>query len=278
MTEPLSGIRVAIPESRELDLFVRMLEERGADTLRCPMVAIRDTPDSHHVDAWLDRFISGPPHWLILLTGEGLHRLLGFAERGARLEAFHNALARTRTLTRGPKPGRALRSLDLRPDLVAESPTTAGVIRTLATLDLRGKRIGVQLYGEEPNPELMQALEHAGSDADPVAPYVYTSDMDDPDVLALIDALVDGTVDVIAFTSKSQVNRLCAIADHAGRKEDLSQAFRRVRVAAVGPVVADTLEALGICVDLQPSDSYFMKPLVRELVAAVDEGRIRKRE
>lgn len=275
MTEPLSGIRVAIPESRELDLFARMLEERGADTLRCPLVAIRDTPDNTRVEAWLDRFIAAPPDWLILLTGEGLYRLLGFAERAGCLETFKKALATPRTLTRGPKPGRALRSIGLRPDVLAESPTSAGVIRTLATLELTGKRVGVQLYGEEPNPELMQALDQAGASADTVAPYIYTSDMEDPDVLALIDALAGNTVDVIAFTSKSQINRLFAIADHVGRRESLLQALQKIHIAAVGPVVADTLAEVGVAVDFQPRDSYFMKPLVRELVAAAGEDRIR---
>ncbi|MEX0729254.1 MAG: uroporphyrinogen-III synthase [Aquisalimonadaceae bacterium] len=275
MKEPLSGLRIAVPESRELDLFARMLEERGAATLRCPLVAIRDTPDADVVESWLDRFIATPPDWLILLTGEGLYRLVGFAERGGRLDIFRQALAGTRTLTRGPKPGRALRSLDLRPDLLAESPTTAGVIRSLTTLDLRGKRVGVQLYGEEPNPELMEALNRAGAETDAVAPYIYTPDLDDPDVLSLIDALAGDTVDVIAFTSKSQVNRLFAIADHAGLRDTLTQSLGRVQVAAVGPVVAQTLADFGVPADLQPRDSFFMKPLVRELIAAAGSRRTR---
>lgn len=36
--------------------------------------------------------------------------------------------------------------------------------------------------------------------------------------------------------------------------------------AAVGPVVAADLERLGVRVDVMPADSFFMKPLVSELV------------
>ena len=39
---PLAGRRVLVPETRELDLFQRMLEERGAEVVRCPLVAILD--------------------------------------------------------------------------------------------------------------------------------------------------------------------------------------------------------------------------------------------
>ena len=42
---PLAGRRIALVEHRELDRLGRMLEELGAETLRCPLVAIADTPD-----------------------------------------------------------------------------------------------------------------------------------------------------------------------------------------------------------------------------------------
>jgi uroporphyrinogen-III synthase len=38
----LSGRTIAVPETRELDVFSSMLERRGATVLRCPLVAILD--------------------------------------------------------------------------------------------------------------------------------------------------------------------------------------------------------------------------------------------
>jgi uroporphyrinogen-III synthase len=46
----------------------------------------------------------------------------------------------------------------------------------------------------------------------------------------------------------------------------LERGMSRTRVAAVGPVVAADLERLGIRVDVMPGESFFMKPLVSELV------------
>jgi len=46
-----------------------------------PMIAIRDAPDSAPVEAWLRRFGKGACDDLVLMTGEGLRRLLGFARR-----------------------------------------------------------------------------------------------------------------------------------------------------------------------------------------------------
>jgi uroporphyrinogen-III synthase len=47
----LAGRRILVPESRELDLFARMLEERGAEAVRCPMVTILDVEDAAPIEA-----------------------------------------------------------------------------------------------------------------------------------------------------------------------------------------------------------------------------------
>src|SRR5207245_7759048 len=126
--------------------------------LRCPMFEIRDVPDPAPVLAWIERFNTGNFDDLVLLTGEGLRRLLSCIERNrpAARAAFIEQLARVRKIARGPKPGRALRELGLKPDLVAEQPTTVGVIASLRALDLHGRRVGVQLYGADPNRPLVE--------------------------------------------------------------------------------------------------------------------------
>src|SRR3569623_3448180 len=151
MSKPLTGRTIALPETRELDLFAEMLESRGAATLRCPLVSILDAPDAAPVVAWLQRFIKGKMADVILFTGEGLRRLLGFAERAGQKQDFIRQLGLDRKVTSGPTPASALRVVGLRSDLAAEQPTTDGLITPLAKLDLTGRRIGVQLYGCEPN-------------------------------------------------------------------------------------------------------------------------------
>ena len=163
MTEELSGRRIVVPETRELGQLVRMLEERGADTVPCPMIAIRDAPDTAPVKAWLRRFAKGTCDDLVLMTGEGLRRLLGFARRIDLESAFIDALRLTRKITRGPKPVRALREVGLAADVPADQPTTEGVIAALERHDLTGRRVGVQLYPGNANARLLKFLESAGA-------------------------------------------------------------------------------------------------------------------
>jgi uroporphyrinogen-III synthase len=258
---------IAVPETRELDLFAGMLERRGARVLRCPLVAIRDAPDPAPVLEWLRRFSAGACDDLILLTGEGLRRLVSCLERqeGSLRPLFLAELGRVRKITRGPKPAKALRELGLKPDIAAVSPTTEGVIAALRPLGLEGRRVGVQLYGTDPNPALTQFLADAGASVLPVAPYVYADAAEAQAVQGLIDRMAAGEVDAIAFTSTPQVERLFAV----GGSERVREALVGTLVAAVGPVVADTLARHGVSVSLMPTDSFFLKPLTSALEEAL---------
>jgi uroporphyrinogen-III synthase len=265
MSGPLSGLTVALAEGRQLEELAQLLEKEGAIPLRCPMVSILDAPDPAPVLAWLDELTAGRFDYLVLLTGEGLRRLLGFAERAGRRQDVVEAVGRTRTLTRGPKPARALKEIGLAPSLVAEAPTTEGVIATLRREPLQGKTVGVQLYSEE-NPPLLQFLALAGARARTVLPYIYAPAADAEKVADLIRQLAAGTVQVIVFTSSPQVDRLYEVAAERKLEEELRQGLERACVAAVGPVVADNLRQRGAPVHVCPEQGFVMKNLVQQIV------------
>jgi uroporphyrinogen-III synthase len=265
---PLAGRTIALPESRELDRLATLIEAEGAATWRCPLVAILDAPDPRPVETWLRELAAGGLDDLIFLTGEGLRRLLAAAERLGLAADVVAALGRARKVTRGPKPARALHEIGLSPDLAAPVPTTAGVIEALGALELRGRRVGVQLYGEDPNRPLVEFLEAAGAAARPVSPYIYASASEGAAVATLIDALDTGRVDAIAFTSASQVDRLFQVAGPTGETR-LRAALAGVRVAAIGPIVVEALGARGVRLDVVPDKAFVMRNLVGALVAAL---------
>src|SRR5579859_3282539 len=124
MAERLNGYRILILETREEAQFSRLLAEQGADVLQCPMFAIHDAPDSAPIEAWIGRCIEAPLDDLVLMTGEGLRRLVKVARRINVEPDFVTALGKTRIFARGPKPGRALREIGLKPQLTTEKPTS----------------------------------------------------------------------------------------------------------------------------------------------------------
>jgi uroporphyrinogen-III synthase len=263
----LKGKRIAVPEMRELEVFSALLERRGADVLRCPLVTIYDTPHSAQVLAFAVRLADGGFDDFILITGEGLTRILGCIDKyePALRPRFVEALGKLRTITRGPKPARALRALGLKPILEATEPTTGGVIAALTPHDLARRRIAVQLYGNDPNLTLMRFLRQRDADITTVAPYVYGNAADDATVQALLERMAAGEVDAIAFTSKLQIERL--MTQHPAPL--VRRALSRTLIAAVGPVVAEAIRSHGFEVSSSPEHSWFMKPLVVALSEAL---------
>jgi uroporphyrinogen-III synthase len=261
----LAGRVIAVPETRQLDVLAGLLERRGASVLRCPLVSIKDSPDTAAVVDWLDRCTSLSTDLVVFYTGEGIERLLGFARRAGREAAFLAALRRVPKLTRGPKPKRALHRLGLEAEIEAAEPTTAGLIAATASLRLTERRVAVQLYSDDQDRELIETLEARGAIVDCVAPYVYATAAEDAQVARLIGRLEAGEVDAIAFTSKSQVQRLFKLAAERSLTPALRAGLARARVAAVGPIVGAELATMGVRVDAMPERSYSMKPLVTSL-------------
>src|SRR5215813_4012997 len=132
MADRLNGYRILILETREEAQFSKLLAEQGAEVVQCPMFAIHDAPDPAPVEAWIRRAIDKPFDDLVLMTGEGLRRLMKLARERALERELVATLCKSRSFARGPKPGRALREIGLEPLYSTEKPTTEGVIAMLA--------------------------------------------------------------------------------------------------------------------------------------------------
>jgi uroporphyrinogen-III synthase len=267
----LKGKRIAVPEMRELEVFSALLERRGAEVLRCPLVTIYDSPHSAQVLAFAVKLADGGFDDFILITGEGLTRIVSCIDKfdAALRPRFVAGLSKLRTITRGPKPARALRALGLKPNIEASEPTTEGVIRALSAENLTGRRVAVQLYGNDPNLALMRFLKQREADVSTVAPYVYGNAADDATVQNLLERMAAGEVDAIAFTSKLQIERL--MTQHPTPL--VRRALSRTLIAAVGPIVAESIRSYGFEVSSSPEHSWFMKPLVVALGEALGTKR-----
>ena len=185
------GLHIALPESRQLDVLADLFINRGASLLRCPLVSIHDSPQTELMECWLKDFIASPPDLFIVLTGEGIKRLAGFAQRSGMLEAWIKALAKVHILARGPKPNRVLKALNLQANELALEPTTDGIIKSLENKDLNNIIINVQLYGEDPNKKLQDYLKSREVAYKIVSPYIYASDVETENVVELIEQLAD---------------------------------------------------------------------------------------
>ena len=270
MADRLNGYCILILETREEAQFSRLLAEQGAKVLQCPMFAIHDVPDPADVEAWIGRCIDKPFDDLVLMTGEGLRRLMKVVRRIGVEQDFVASLGQARKFTRGPKPGRALREIGLEPQVTTEKPTSEGVAEILARFDLNGHRLGMQLYPDKDHAVLIGALAAQGAEVDAVTPYVYDAQAADANVVTAIEEMARGAIDAVALTNLGQIRRLIEVARAHGLEVRLREALAKTPIASVGPAVSDELRAQGLNADITPADgAYFMKPLISAMAAAL---------
>jgi uroporphyrinogen-III synthase len=269
---PLSGWTIAISETRERERLTEMLMVKGASVVSCPVVAAADPPDAGPVESWLESLARAELDFCVFYTGEGIRRLFTTARRIGIEPEIHRTLERVQTIARGPKSARALRDAGLLPTLALETPTTEGIIDLLRGCDLRGSKVGVQLYPRGSSKKLLQFLRGAGADARPVWPYVYADAGHDAAAQDLVARMVSGHIDVMVFTSRAQVDRLFDVAARLELEAALSSGLRRTRIATIGPVVAAALRARGLKVSIVPAELFFMKSLVKEIVMAAQKA------
>ena len=268
MADRLNGYRILILETREEAQFSRLLAEQGADVLQCPMFTIHDAPDPAPIEAWIKRFIEKPFDDLVLMTGEGLRRLMKVVRRIGLEVEFIAALGKARKFARGPKPGRALREIGLEPQVTTEKPTSEGVADMLSRIDLDGHRLGLQLYPDKDHSALIGAIKAQGAEVDTVLPYVYDAQAADANIVAAIDEMAAGRIDAIALTNLGQVRRLIEVARAHGWEDRLRQGLERTPIASVGPAVSDELKSHGLRTDIYPADdAFFMRPLISAMAA-----------
>ncbi|HEX4999356.1 MAG TPA: uroporphyrinogen-III synthase [Terriglobia bacterium] len=254
MSRPLDGVRVATLEHRYPAQLTQLLERQGAIVMSCPLLEETPVEDARAVERFMTLCETGAADYVIFYTGVGVDFLMRAAPRP---EAF----ARSVVLARGPKAVNALRRAGARIDRVAEAPTTEGIIRTMSKEDLRGKSVLVQLYGAE-NVELTRALEAQGARVTGIAIYRYRPASDAGEVSRLIDAILEGRIDAITFTTGPQLQFLLAAAVERGLEDALRSRLRNdVVMVSVGEVTTRAIEATGFPVAVTPEDPK-MGPMV----------------
>jgi uroporphyrinogen-III synthase len=270
MSRPdLGGLRVAITGERRAAEQAALVTALGGEPLVCPTVRVAWEEDPGASERWAAAVLAGIDD-AVFMTGMGTNRLLADAASAGRLEAVVEALRRARIVVRGSKARPVLGRHGLGVDLAPQPATTAGVLGAMGP-DLRGRRIALQLAGPEPSP-LADGLRAAGAQVTAVCIYRYPADAVVGAAGALLDAILDGGVDAVTFTSAPAVEGLIAAATAREEWPQVRHRLGELIVAAVGPVTAAALAAGGVAVDVEPEEPR-MGPMMRELAETASRRR-----
>jgi uroporphyrinogen-III synthase len=237
---------IALLETRTGAQLADLIARRGGVPLRAP--ALEEVPDidPEALRARIAAWQSEPFEIAIFQTGVGTRALFKATDALGATSALAALLARATVVVRGPKPTGELNARGVRIDLKARSPfTTDEVLGTLAPIDLAGKRVIVQRYGDANEP-LRAALAARGATVEEIITYRWGLPSDTGPLEALIEALIARRVDAVVFTSAVQVQNLAAIAERQGRTDELPELLGATCIASIGPVCSRALEAIGV--------------------------------
>jgi len=265
--ESLGGARVALLEARLESELAALVTRMGGVPVSVP--ALREAPLDVAAAAasLLDALQDGHADVVVLLTGAGARLLLDAAEHAGTLGALGTALARATVVCRGPKPLSALAERGLRADVRTAPPyTTVELLDALGTVDVHARGVVVVGYGE-PNEPLAEALRARGASVIPLRVYEWLPPDDPAPLDALVDDVIGGRVDAVAFTSQVQARHLVAAAARLGRRAALGRALNHTVVtASIGPACTAGLEALGVTPHVT-ADPPKMRPMLAALAA-----------
>jgi uroporphyrinogen III methyltransferase/synthase len=251
---PLLGKGVVVTRAREQasELAVR-LRELGACVIQFPTIAIRELSDYSEVESEILALQSWD--WIVFTSVNGVKhffRQLGEIGLDARVFGGLDVAAI------GPATADALRERGINPDFVPDKYVAEHVVEGLLEKGVKGKRVLIP-RAKVAREVLPEQLAEAGAEVK-VLP-VYETVLAEENADKLEEKLAEGEVHYVTFTSSSTVENFFTLL----APEVLKRYEGAVKLAAIGPVTAKTLEGFGFTADIQPED-YTIPGLVAALV------------
>ncbi|MFE5795913.1 uroporphyrinogen-III synthase [Streptomyces sp. NPDC056503] len=260
---PLAGFTVGVTAARRADELIALLRRRGAAVVHGPALRIVPLADDTELLAATKEIIGNTPDVVVATTAIGFRGWVEAAEGWGHGSELLDALRGVELLARGPKVKGAVRAAGLTESWSPSSESMAEVLDRLLAEGVDGRRIAVQLHGE-PLPGFVEALTTAGATVVGVPVYRWMPPEDLGPLDRLIDAVLSGSVDAVAFTSAPAAASLFARAAERGVRERTVEALRHeVLAVCVGPVTALPLQAEAIPT-YQP-ERFRLGPLVQLL-------------
>ena len=196
--------------------------------------------------------IDQPPDTLVLQTGMGLTMWLDAMDGLGLGDRVREALGGCEVLARGPKAVSAARRAGLVVAWSAPDELFAQIVDHVAATGGRD-RLFLQVDGTDEE-ALAAPLADTCGEVVVVPIYRWALPVDVGPAEALVDAVCDGGLDAVTFTTRQAAVHLVQVAEARGRRDDLLAAMDGVRVVpvSVGPVCSEAMRSLGMTGLVEP--------------------------
>ena len=240
----LRGLRVLVtrPEAQAGELS-RLLIDRGAEVIPCPVIVIEPLPVDLTRLRLLDAF-----DWVVFTSANGVERFLALlAEAGMAVPAS------IRMAAIGPETATRLEQRGLTVAIVPERYVAEGLAEAMPATLMSGARVLLPRAAGARD-VLPDRLRAQGATVTVIETY---RAVPPPGLAQRLAALLPG-VDIVTLTSSSIVRNFAAAVSEGSMPAEF-------RVACIGPITAATARELGLRVDIIAQE-YTARGLVDALV------------
>ena len=250
--KPLLGKGVVVTRAREqASGLAASLADLGADVIQFPTIDIHPLDNYAQADKAVTNLHSY--QWLVFTSVNGVKY---FWQRMALQNCDSRHIHGLKVAAIGPATADALRERGIEPDFIPERYVAEGIVEGMLKLGMKGQNILLP-RAREAREVLPEELQKAGATVHVLPIYETRPAGAKKDVV--LERIQEGRLHCVTFGSSSTVdNFLSLIPAETLRKHP------EVKLAAIGPVTAKTLEKHGLKCDMQPED-FTIPALVDEL-------------
>ncbi|MBQ9537530.1 MAG: uroporphyrinogen-III C-methyltransferase [Desulfovibrionaceae bacterium] len=254
--QALFGKSIVVTRAREqASDLVRLLQDKGAEVIQCPTIAIKPLQSQENLHTCLQNIAAY--NWLIFTSSNSVK--IFFAEM-AKLHFDARNLHGLKICAIGPGTQNALQNYGLYTDLLPERFVAESVIEAFV------KHVGQDLSAckillpraSVARDVLPERLTKLGATVQVVP--IYTTEACATGQAEITERLKNGNINCISFTSTSTVHNFFKLVDPA-----LLHEHPEVQLAAIGPITAKTLATYGLNCHIQPAN-YTIPDLAQAII------------
>ena len=262
---PLSGFTIGVTADRRAAEQIRELERRGGRVLHGPTIQTCSL-SSRSTARSIKRLLADPPDVVVFMTDLGVDTSFETAESAQLGDGLCKMLEQVEVGARGPKAAAALLSAGRPPDWIAEPARSEEVLARLTRRGVEGQHVALQVDGDD-SASLPKQVAALGARVTCLSLYRWTLPEQLDPARALVEAVVDRSVDAITFTSRPALRGLFAVAAEMDVLEQLVDALcGEVVPVCIGPVCAAEARALGLTRVIEPE-----RPVLDAMVGVLSE-------
>ena len=225
---------------------VKQVEEMGQEALIVPAVSI--IPVLREEIAEKIGELSGYD-WLVLTSVSGAEIMHKY---------FADELKETKIAVIGPKTAEFLEEKGIKVELIPKEYRAESLAAEMAKTDIDGKKVLVARAAIGREVLITELKRHAEVVEVPI--YKTIMPCDKTPMKDFLAALEEGKITAAIFTSSQNVKNMFAVLD----RERLRDGLKGVKVCAIGPITAETLQEYGVEVNIVPGE-YTVEACLQEI-------------